>query len=118
MTCTKIAVPGGIAIVCTRGARRKKCATCKAPEASLLCDGCDRPLCPSCSVGPTSSQDFCPACALPAWREWLHLPDTVFIADRIPRRMAFRAWVRANATRFAELVPMTRAGAAAAEGSP
>lgn len=103
--------------VCTRGRgpSRKKCATCGA-FCGLLCDGCDRPICAECAVGPVSSQDFCPACFAPAWKVWLRLPDLEVPRERRHRRIAFRAWVRAHPNIFAELVPMTRAGRAAAGG--
>lgn len=95
---------------------RKKCKTCGEPT-ELLCDGCDSPVCASCAVGPVSSQDFCPACFAPLWEVWLGLRTEFFLgtpeAQRRLRRMAFRAWVRLNPKRFAELVPTTRAGRAA-----
>lgn len=118
MTCTKVALPGGgVVIACRRGpARKKPCVAC-GHDAQAICDRCDRPVCPSCSVAPVSSQDFCPGCFLPAWKEWLRVRTVFFLAhpdiQRDERRRAFRAWVRENATRFAELVPMSAAGIAA-----
>lgn len=71
MTCTKIALPGGgVAIVCTRGQRRKVCGTCKRGTATKLCDfplkgskagkTCDAPLCDSCAVSGGPDIDHCP----------------------------------------------------------
>lgn len=52
MPCRVIPVPGGTAIVCTRGRGKKRCAYCRR-EHTKFCDGpgkehgdtCDRSLC-------------------------------------------------------------------------
>lgn len=80
MACRSVAVPGGgVAIVCTRGERPRRCAVCGAPGATLLCDGpprtpkaktCDRPLCVRCAVRRAPDQDYCPEHAPPTAVPW------------------------------------------------
>ncbi len=80
MKCDEIPLPGGVAIVCSRG-RRKSCSVCKTNAAVRQCDypltgksagkTCDRDLCAGCAtkIGthPKGSQfagdslDYCPA---------------------------------------------------------
>jgi hypothetical protein len=63
-------VPGGVAVVCTRGrTSRARCEACKAREHTLLCDAqiwgakagktCDRKLCAACAV-KVGDLDLCP----------------------------------------------------------
>ncbi len=65
-----IKTPGGFAIVCSRGRRRKpaRCSECSA-EAPFLCDGpapggrtCDRPLCLRHATRVSAGRDLCPKC--------------------------------------------------------
>lgn len=103
----------GYVIACGRR-RRVKCATCKLADAGLECDGCDRPLCASCSVSPRKELDYCPRCFEPAWKHWLRLfPTSASVYTREERRAAFRQWARHEADTFLRLVPMsaTTAGA-------
>ena len=96
-----------IGIACSRGSRFPKCCFCKGDNAKLACDGCDRALCPACAVGPTSKLDFCPKCALPAFDWWKANAGGGEIYEKQGRpagRVAFRAWVKANAEKFNELV--------------
>ena len=86
MTCTRIDLPGGgIAIVCTRGARPKKappCHACTVPS-TVLCDHklndagktCDRPCCAAHSLRIARNFDLCKACADLAGR-WPASPAT------------------------------------------
>lgn len=72
MPCDRMSIPGGVAVVCSRGQKRSYCIVCASP-ATLLCDGpppagvkrktCDAPLCRSHAkhVGP--DRDLCPGCA-------------------------------------------------------
>lgn len=66
MTCERFPIPGGVAIVCSRGRRGKRCA-CGKP-APFLCDGprdgrpgktCDAPLCATCRVQAGEGRDLC-----------------------------------------------------------
>jgi len=69
MTCQRIPLPGGFAVVCTRRPRAR-CEVCKVREHTLLCDfalrgaktgkTCDRKLCAGCAA-KASGQDLCPA---------------------------------------------------------
>lgn len=66
MPCYDIQTPGGLGIMCARGARRKRCFHCNKLGATLLCDGpvavnktCDRALCKSCAVSGPEDTDFC-----------------------------------------------------------
>ncbi len=70
MTCQWIPVPGGVAVVCSRGARpRARCEVCKVAEHTRLCDSplrgpkagktCDKKLCDACAV-PVGELDLCP----------------------------------------------------------
>lgn len=71
MPCERMDLPGrGMAIVCTRGVRRRACSVCGRRGAELLCDGrvpgkgtCDAPLCRGCAVSAGAGVDHCPACA-------------------------------------------------------
>lgn len=65
MPCKTLNIPGGFAIVCSRG-RTPKCRTCGHPGL-LLCDyrlpsgqTCDAPLCHRCAVSPKPNVDYCP----------------------------------------------------------
>lgn len=71
MTCQTLRGPDGeaIAIVCTRGPRKRKaaCAFCGAPDAGWLCDfelgrkrTCDKPICGGCRVNVGPERDVCP----------------------------------------------------------
>lgn len=76
---------GGVAIVCSRGARRKTCSSCKKRPATKLCDAvvvrrgkgvgtCDRDLCATCAQtthepGAKDSTDLCPVHAEEAKRK-------------------------------------------------
>jgi hypothetical protein len=62
---------GTRAIVCTRGRRMPRCASCGGSGARRLCDypvvrangkagTCDRPLCGSCAVSVGPGRDYCP----------------------------------------------------------
>jgi len=68
MPCRTLPIPGGTAIVCTRGRRAPTCEVCRTRPASKLCDGrgadrcvCSRRLCSSCAVSGGHDIDFCPA---------------------------------------------------------
>lgn len=73
MTCDKIKVPGGMAIVCQRGQRVKRCREC-ASKATKLCDykgpgkkrTCSAPMCDAHAVPhPTNPDtDYCNTHAL------------------------------------------------------
>lgn len=97
-----------IGIACSRGPRRvPACASCKAPGAKLVCDGCEASLCAQCSVAPTSQLDFCPSCTKPAFDHWKEKENGASIYAGLGRnvgRMEFRAWVKANAEKFNEMV--------------
>jgi hypothetical protein len=80
MTCETVRIGGAVAIVCSRGRRRKRCA-CGRP-ATKLCDAlrgasgevsaspqardrratrtCDAPLCGRCAVPAGPDRDLCP----------------------------------------------------------
>lgn len=80
MPCVRVAIPGGVAVVCTRG-RTRKCRTCGRP-ASLLCDAplgpepqlglfgaapsrrrratCDAPICSTCATATGPDRHVCP----------------------------------------------------------
>ena len=70
MTCTRIPIGGGVAIVCTRGDRAKRCAGCGRP-ATKACDWklhgpktgktCDAPVCDTCATHVGPDKDLCPA---------------------------------------------------------
>lgn len=60
---------GGVAVVCSRGRRRrpKRCELC-GNESAVLCDGkleggrtCDVSLCRRCAVHVGTDRDYCPA---------------------------------------------------------
>ena len=69
MRCTRYAVPGGVAIVCSARERQKPCSCGR--RATALCDypltgakagkTCDKPLCDSCRVRVGVDEDRCPA---------------------------------------------------------
>jgi len=75
MECTRIVIPGGVAIICSRGGRRRYCVVC-GRLAGFLCDfplagkkngrTCSRPLCERCkrsqapALSPGDSLDYCP----------------------------------------------------------
>lgn len=75
MTCERVQLPGGgVAIVCGRGRRAKRCK-CGA-VATRECDWkvprkksgtCDLPLCENCSHVPAPDKDLCPGHAA-AWK--------------------------------------------------
>lgn len=96
---------GGFFIACGRKPPRRRCATCGVLGAGLECDGCDKPLCASCSVSPKEGLDFCPACARPAWVHWWKTSPVV-AGHREQRRSEFRSWARLNADTFLKLVPL------------
>lgn len=66
--CSVVKMPGGgVAIVCSRGHKAKRCACGRA--ANRLCDWkvkakrsgtCDVPLCELCTHSPASEKDLCP----------------------------------------------------------
>lgn len=68
MPCDKIPVPGGIAIICTRGRGMKRCHYCNH-VAPFLCDHpvirqgkrgtCDTPLCEQCLNSAAKNTDLC-----------------------------------------------------------
>jgi hypothetical protein len=70
MICRRIDLPGGTAIVCSRGERPKLCATCKRRPSTKLCDfkltgrkagkTCDAKLCDACAVSGGAGIDYCP----------------------------------------------------------
>lgn len=72
--CEVITMPDGSrAIVCrghSRGGRKQRCATCKAP-ATLLCDGptpipgrtCDKPICAAHAKKTGPDRHLCNGCA-------------------------------------------------------
>lgn len=65
--------------VCSRGGRRKRCATC-GRSATALCDWklagkkkgktCDAPICSTCATSPAKGKDLCP----PHARLWAKHP--------------------------------------------
>lgn len=118
MTCHPFKSDDGkvTGFVCTRGARKKACATCGKHGAQLLCDGCDRPLCGECHVSPKKDVDYCPSCFRGVWVVWLraqelgHLPASP--TERQARRMAFRKWARENPA-FFDCIGRTSASVAA-----
>lgn len=73
--CSVVKMPGGgVAIVCSRGRRHKRCACGRT--ANRLCDWkvkgkrsgtCDEPLCERCTHSPASEKDLCPTHA-DAWK--------------------------------------------------
>jgi hypothetical protein len=71
MPCEYLPVPGGVAIVCSRGRRsRRKCRVCGWRIADFLCDApkappktCDAPLCEVCRVQHGDGVDYCPSCS-------------------------------------------------------
>lgn len=104
-----------IGIACSRGRRFDKCASCKTDDGKLACDGCDKPLCPACSVAPTGKLDFCPTCAKPAFELWKkdHGGQEVYAKEgRAVGRVKFRAWVKANKKVFNDMVKRTDASRA------
>jgi hypothetical protein len=67
-----VRLPGGYAVICTRGQRAKSCKGC-AGRADLLCDyplrgkkegkTCDAPICKRCAVvqgEPADDRQYCP----------------------------------------------------------
>lgn len=73
MTCTKVPVAGGVAIICTRGpsARARDCAFCGvATKDYKLCDfplrgkragaTCSKPMCAKCATSIGENRDLCP----------------------------------------------------------
>lgn len=72
VTCTKFEVPGGIAIVCSRGSNRARaCAFCGASVRQyVLCDfplrgkkagaTCSKPACTKCATSIGADKDLCP----------------------------------------------------------
>lgn len=70
MPCDPIDLPGGgVAIVCTRGRRKRKpaCKFCGVADAGFLCDApvakrrtCDAPICGGCRVNVGPNVDVCP----------------------------------------------------------
>lgn len=72
MTCRTLEVPGGIAIVCSRGqSRGRDCAFCGTFSKSyVLCDfplrgkkagaTCSKPACEKCATSVGENRDFCP----------------------------------------------------------
>lgn len=102
MTCTKIQVPGGgVAIVCTRGPRKRVvCVTCGKP-APLECDGCDRRICKACSISPREGLDYCVACQVPMKKWWLANDGATYALESKPLLlMRFLQWARSNWQRF------------------
>lgn len=75
MTCTYVPIPGGYAIVCTRGERKRKCVECGGAIA-YLCDWklkgkhtgrtCSRAVCTRCAKQVGREKHLCPAHA----RKW------------------------------------------------
>lgn len=90
-----------------RGGRNvPKCSSCGGANGTLLCDGCDRPTCPPCSVSPTKALDFCPSCSTVAFRHWLDCAGGRQIYKERGRpdgRNRFRDWVKQNGEKFLEL---------------
>jgi hypothetical protein len=68
MSCARISLPGGTAIVCSRRPKPPSCGACNMAPATQLCDGrvaaksCDAPLCVWCAKRE-GELDFCPKCA-------------------------------------------------------
>lgn len=78
MRCEPVAIPGGVAIVCSRGRPPKpllcETPTCRGRRAHFLCDypvarrgrpsRCGRRLCQKCrhgaSAGDDGARDYCP----------------------------------------------------------
>lgn len=70
MTCEKIAIDGGVVILCSRGHRIKRCSACGSGEATRLCDfplsgrkagkTCSAGLCDRCTAR-SGDTDLCPA---------------------------------------------------------
>lgn len=74
MRCDRLEIPGGFAIVCSRGDRRPKpllcdTPTCRGKRAFFLCDHptvkrgrtsmCGRRLCKACRMGRPDGPDYC-----------------------------------------------------------
>lgn len=66
MSCSSVPIPGGHAIVCTRGPTRSAKCACGA-KATIACDHpgvedgtCDAPLCRRCAVKVGPNIDHCP----------------------------------------------------------
>lgn len=117
MSCYSYKVDGVTLIGCSRNRPRKPipCASCSVKLGNLLCDGCDKGLCPHCSTAPTDKLDFCPTCARGLFVEWCGSPEGKRWASgatalklepqahRDLRRNAFRKWAKENAARFEQL---------------
>lgn len=78
MPCERVRMPGGgVAIVCSRAPRRRRCVGCGELTADArLCDArlksrpgktCDAVVCPACTTSPAPDKDLCPDHAR-AWR--------------------------------------------------
>lgn len=68
MPCEHFKTPGGFAILCTRGAPRKRCYHCNRLGARYQCDGpaperksgtCDRYVCGQCATPDGPKRDYC-----------------------------------------------------------
>lgn len=108
MTCHWYKLPGG-GVVHVRMARKKmpRCSYCADVDAQLECDGCDKPLCRTCSVSPRDGLDFCPKCFDKAWKHWLQIqPSSAGTMTRQARRLAFRRWARLAVDEFMQRVPL------------
>jgi hypothetical protein len=101
MTCTPIKMPGGgVAIVCTRGRRVRKCSSCSS-SAGLECDGCDKPICAAHSFTAWKNVDYCPGCSTPVKLWWLEHEGAAHTGEPRPQLLAhFTAWARAHPDRF------------------
>ena len=70
MTCSTVKIGNTVAIVCTRGQRRRRCACGRL--ATKLCDfprgrgTCSKPLCEACAVAVGPDRDHCPDHGAPA----------------------------------------------------
>lgn len=100
MTCTPLNLPGGgVAIVCTKGGKPKRCATCQR-DSKLLCDGCDAQLCRACAFSAWANIDFCPRCSTPVKLRWLETLAVDTQAQRTQLLAEFTAWARRHLDAF------------------
>jgi len=71
MGCKTNPLPGGVAIICSRGSRRERCQTTGCTgESVALCDypvtkngkagTCDRRMCKACRRPQAPEVDYCP----------------------------------------------------------